>query len=332
MWLFFILLSYFLFAASNFIDKYILGGALPSPKLYIFYMGLLSSAVLLIIPVAVLISLGILSPIAEISLFLPNLSHLFFIPHFSIILFSLFTGSVFLFAFYFYYKGVFEFEISRISPAIGGLIPIFTLILTSIIAYFPFKISSLQKGEIYFTHYLSFIFLVLGSIILSIHKEKISTLDSLKISSFSAFLFSLYFVSTKVVYFFLPFWPGFIWIRIGVLITALIFLFSSEVRKNVFNKKGIFKEKVVFPMILGKGFGGIGALLQNGAVYLAPLMFLPLINAMSGVQYVFLLIIATLLYFKFPKVLKEEISKKVFLQKMFAIFLIGIGLVFLAIK
>ncbi len=331
MWLFLILLSYFLFAVSNFIDKYILGGPLPSPKVYIFYMGLLSSAVLLIIPVAVLVSLGILSPIAEISLFLPKLPNLFFIPPFLILLLSLFTGVIFLLAFYIYYKGVLEFEISRISPAVGGLIPIFTLILTYLIGFLPLKISSFQKGEIYFTHYLSFIFLVLGSAILSIHKEKLLTLDSLRISLFSAFLFSLYFVLTKVVYFFLPFWPGFIWIRIGVLIGALAFLSFPEVRRNAFNRKGVFKEKVALPLILGKGFGGIGALLQNGAIYLAPLMFLPLVNALSGIQYVFLLLISTLLYYKFPKILKEEISKKVFLQKIFAIFLIGIGLAFLAL-
>lgn len=331
MWLFLILFSYFLFAVGNFIDKYILGGPLPSPKIYIFYMGLLSSAVLLIIPVAVLISLGILSPIAEISLFLPKLSNLFFVPSFLIFLVSLFTGIIFLFAFYIYYKGVLEFEISRISPAIGGLIPIFTLILTFLISSLPLKVSFFQKGEIYFHHYLSFFFLVFGSIILSLHREKLLTLDSLKISLFSAFFFSLYFVLTKIVYFFLPFWPGFIWIRIGILIGALSFLYFPEVRNNAFNKRGVFKEKVAFPMILGKGMGGIGTLLQNGAVYLAPLMFLPLINALSGTQYLFLLLISTFLYYKFPKILKGEISKKFFLQKIFGIFLIGMGLVCLAL-
>ena len=62
-----------------------------------------------------------------------------------------------------------------------------------------------------------------------------------------------------------------------------------------------------------------------------PLIVLPLINALGGVQYVFLIILATLFFFKFPEILKEEISRKVLLQKTLAIWLIVAGLALLSL-
>jgi len=71
---------------------------------------------------------------------------------------------------------------------------------------------------------------------------------------------------------------------------------------------------------------GAGAfILQNWAIALAGLAYLSIINALQGVQYVFLFILTGL-------ILKEGLSKKVILQKFFAIILIGIGLVFLALN
>ena len=70
---------------------------------------------------------------------------------------------------------------------------------------------------------------------------------------------------------------------------------------------------------------------QNWAIFLAPLAFLAIINALQGVQYVFLLIFAVLLSLKFPQILKEEISREIIFQKVVAILLIGGGLVILAL-
>jgi hypothetical protein len=59
---------------------------------------------------------------------------------------------------------------------------------------------------------------------------------------------------------------------------------------------------------------------------------MPFINALQGVQYVFLLIFAIILSFKLPKILKEEISREIIFQKVAAILLIGAGLILIALK
>jgi len=76
----------------------------------------------------------------------------------------------------------------------------------------------------------------------------------------------------------------------------------------------------------------LGAVLQNWAVALAPLIYLAFINALQGVQYVFLLIFTAFLSLKLPQILKEEISRKIISQKIIAILLIGGGLAILACK
>jgi len=55
------------------------------------------------------------------------------------------------------------------------------------------------------------------------------------------------------------------------------------------------------------------------------------VNALQGLQYVFLLFFAVFLSFKFPNILKEEVSRDVLLQKIIAVLLIGGGLVLLSI-
>lgn len=330
MWLFLAIISYFFLSVSSFVDKYLLGGALPSPKTYVFYSGFFSLAVLLIIPLGILASLGVMLPIQSYISFSLDFSKIFFIPSWNIILLSLLTGFSFIISLYIYYKGAEIFEISRIAPAVGGLAPIFTLSFSFLASSLPLHLSSLQRGKLDPFQYLAFSLLILGSVVLSIQKKKKATLKSLEISALSALFLGLYFVLMRIVYFLLPFWVGFIWIRTGMFILAFSFIIFPEVRDEVFHgKKGVFRKKIALPLLLGKTFGGTGAFLQNGAVFLVPLMDLPLINALSGIQYVFLLILATSLYFKFPKILKEQVSKGAISQKIFGVIIISLGLAFM---
>ena len=53
------------------------------------------------------------------------------------------------------------------------------------------------------------------------------------------------------------------------------------------------------------------------------------VTVVGSVQSVFVLAMAAVLSFKFPKILKEELNKKVILQKSIAMILMVIGLMFL---
>ena len=300
LWLIIIIFAYFLLAISTLGDEYLLNGP-PNPKNYSFYVGILGVFVLLLIPFV-----G------------------FSIPSLSQIILSLLAGSFLVLASFCYYTALEHFEVSRVAPAIGGFLPLFTF---GFVYFFSGEKQSLMLVQI-----IAFTLLIFGSIFITFEKQKSISLKSLKITVLAAFLFAVTFILTKYVYINQPFWNGFLWMRIGGFLTAIFFLFSQGVRDEIFRRKSTFQKKtgVVF---LGNQVVGAGAfLLQNWAIALVPLSFLPFINALEGTKYIFVLIFSILLSIKLPQLLKEKISKGIIIQKIVAILLIIGGLVLLTLK
>ncbi len=296
LWLIVILIAYFLFSITSLGDKYLLVGP-PEPKIYSFYVGLLSVLALAVAPFV-----G------------------FFVPDFFTIIFCLFVGIIYLFAIFSLYQGLEYYEASRIIPALGGLVPIITFL-------FIYLLSG-GKEMLGFKEMIAFILLIIASVLITYVPKKKIISESLKISIIGAIFFSLVFVMSKYVYLMVPFWTGFIWIRIGVFLTALFFLFSKKVRKDVFSKKkSSFNKKTGTIFVINQIVGAGAFVLQSWSVALVPLAFVSIINAMQGIQYVFLFIFTLF----FLKSLKEEISKRIIIQKVIAIIIIIIGLVIIAV-
>ena len=102
-WLIIVVSSYFIFALVALVDRHLLIGV-PNSKTYAFYVGILSGwAILLFLFIG------------------------FYIPSYIDILFSLLAGFIFIFSILALYEGLENFEASRIIPAFGGFLPIFTL-------------------------------------------------------------------------------------------------------------------------------------------------------------------------------------------------------------
>jgi len=300
LWLIITILAYFFLAISIFGDRFLLTNNIPNPKVYSFYVGILSIFVIIFIPFG------------------------FFFPTSSQIFLAFLTGILFILGLYLYYSLIREFEASRIAPAIGGMIPILVL--------FFVYVFSRSGVTFYFKDIVSFLLLISGSILIVMEKSKSIFGKSFLFSLGAAFYFALYFVLAKFVYTSLTFINGFIWIRIGSFLAALFFLLFKEVRLQIFTKPQRTGFKTTGIFIGNQIIGSSGAILQNWAIALAPLVYVAFINALQGVQYAFLLIFAVLLSRKFPQILKEQISKEVILQKIVAILLIGGGLVILALR
>ncbi len=296
-WLGIIILAYFLFAAVALLDKYILIGP-PNPKSYVFYIGVLGVLVLLLIPF--------------VNFSLPTLYQ---------ILFYFLVGAINIFAIYALFEGLERYEATRIVPAVGGITPLFTFVLVYL---FSGGKEVLGSWEL-----LAFFFLLLGSILVTLKLGRKISFKGLEISIIAAFLFSLFFVLVKYVYILEPFWNGFIWVRIGGILAGLLFIFTKEVRAELFSRKFSFNKKTGFLFLLNQAIGSGAFILQNWAIALAGLAYLSLINALQGIQYVFLFIFAFIISLKFPKILEEKISFKIILQKVVAIIFIGTGLLIL---
>lgn len=303
LWLTVTTLSYFLLALSFLADKYLLAGRIQSPRLYTFYIGLAGILVLALAPFV-----G------------------FTIPDPEQILLALACGFFFILGLFWLYKALYLFEASRVMPAAGGMTPFFSALLVFIF--------SGGKATLTNSEYLAVALLILGSILITYQKSQKISAKCFLISCFAAILLAFYFVSAKYVYLGQPFWSGLIWIRIGGFLTVLFFLFSAEVRKQIFApKSGPKKQGATAVLFFGnQAVGAGGNLLQSWAVALSPLVYVTVINALSGVQYVFLFIFSIILSLKFPRVLKEDVSRKIIIQKITAIILISGGMALFTLK
>lgn len=301
-WLIVAITAYFILAIVSLVDKYLLVGPIPNPKIYTFYVGILGVLVLFLVPFV-----G------------------FSVPQPSQIILSLLAGAIFIYGLFWFYKALRDFEASRVIPAIGGILPLFTLGLVYIF--------SAGKETLGYVEFFAFILLILGSILITYERSKKISLQSFQISTIAAFFLALSFVLTKYVYLAQPFWSGFIWIRIGGFLMAIFFfLLFKEIREEIFKEKISFKKKTIGIFLSNQAMGAGAGILQNWAIFLVPLVYVAIINALQGIQYVFLLVFVIFLSLKFPQILKEEISKKILFQKITAILVISAGLFLLSLK
>ena len=296
LWILVITLAYLCFALASLGDRIILSG--PSqPHSYTFFVGILSAAVILLIPFV-----GISVPQGILWLW--------------IILAALFN----ILGIYTMFSALNVFDVSKIIPTIGALQPIFVVIFSFLIL----GEDAMESRQIF-----AFVILLLGSVLISIEKNYRVTRRSLKLSFFAALFFSLEMIFAKIVYLDLAFSDGFIWMKIFGLVFVMSFLFNKTFRRDIFKVDQKLDKKNSIIFFLGQGFGGLANILQGWAISLVPLAYLGIMNAMKGLQYVFLFIFALIISAVFPKLLNEKTSKTIIIQRIIAIILIVIGLLVL---
>ena len=296
LWILVITLAYLCFALSSLGDRIILSGH-SRPNSYTFFVGILSAAVILLIPF-----IGISVPQGILWLW--------------IILAALFN----ILGIYTMFSALNVFDVSKIIPTIGALQPIFVVIFSFLI---------LGEDAMGSRQILAFVILLLGSVLISIEKNYRVTRRSLKLSFFAALFFSLEMIFAKIVYLNLAFSDGFIWMKIFGLVFVMSFLFNKTFRRDIFKVDQKLDKKNSIIFFLGQGFGGLANILQGWAISLVPLAYLGIMNAMKGLQYVFLFIFVLIISATFPKLLNEKTSKTIIIQRITAIILIIIGLLVL---
>ncbi len=309
-WILVAVSAYLLLAIANLLDKFLVDNVLKNSKAYAFIACFLGSVVFLAAP--------------------------WFLhwPGWLMFFYNLLIGAVFAVALWFLYEALRRGEASRILVFIGGMTPVFSLLLS--IWFFKEHFSSGQ--------WLGIATLLAGVFIIAFLPTSRSFLkrvmDKLKLSQsvgsgglwfalFSALAYSLYFLGSKYGYNSQPFASAFIWNRLGATLFVLLFLIRKQDRRAVianFRKSSPNKNKLL--VIFNQGLGSIGFILQNYAVFLGSVA---LVNALQGAQYAFLLIISSILAIMSPRLLKETFSWRIVLQKLSAVLLIGCGLYFLAI-
>jgi drug/metabolite transporter (DMT)-like permease len=306
-WLLIAIAAYLILAIVNLADKFLLEKVVPSAKTYTFLVGIMGLIVIVIAP-------WYLSW-PGLYLWLGN-----------IIVGALFPGALLLL-----YRSLKIGDASKIIPLVGGIVPVFTILLAFVFLGERFLLMQ----------WIAIVYLLLGTVMLAylpasnnlwsrmLHwfgltskKNKTAVVTAIM----AGLVFALFFVGSKFLYDQQAFLSSFIWIRLGTFLASLSLLIPKKIRHEIFHGLKGLKQKKSVLFFSNQGLAAIGFLLQNYAIFLGSVA---VVNALQGVQYAFLLVLGGLISVFFPKLLKENISKTIIIQKILAVVLISLGLYFI---
>lgn len=295
-WIIIALAGYLIMAMSQIIDKALLKSAFKEPKAYVFLTGFLGIIAFVLLPFGINI--------------IPQ-SQLFW---------ALFAGFMFVAALVPFLTALQGDDATRIIPLIGATIPIATLVGESL--FLETTLSSKQ--------YWAFGFLVLGGVILTLSRSesKRRSWMATSLAILGAILFAASFVATKYIFTKTTFINGFFWMRMGGLIAAAGLLFFEEVRRGLATFWKTTKPTSKIAYFSNQGLAGLGFILQNFAISLASVS---LVNALQGVQYLFVIIVVAVASRFKPELLGEKITKRVVVEKLTAVVIVTVGIALLAL-
>ncbi len=321
MWLIITITSYFINAGVYVADKFLLSKKIHSSVTYAFFVGVWSIFNFVIL---------IFDP------WMPNLRE------FGL---DVSAGLLFLLTLVFWYKALHQSEATRVVPIVGALIPIFSFMLS-----YVFLGESLGQQQL-----LAFIILINGGILISVKQTRFYIWDEISnklrnvfgdvfggihadyrptrrliINSVaSSLLFASYYVLIKYIYSTQPFIGSFVWSRLGTFIGTMIILFVPAWRRSIakHQKNQTSPGNLIFFFSV-RLLAALAFIMLNWAISLGNVA---LINALQGVQYVFLLALVLFLSRKFPSILKEELGGGILAQKLIGASLVCVGLYMLVI-
>ncbi|OGF26588.1 hypothetical protein A2477_01685 [Candidatus Falkowbacteria bacterium RIFOXYC2_FULL_47_12] len=316
MWLPIAIFAYFINAGVYTADKYFLSKKVHSSISYAFYVGIWSIGN------------------AALFWFAP------FVPSWEWLLIDLAAGLLFLWALVAWYKALHQSEATKVVPIVGAFIPIFSFLLAyvflgevltrqQLLALFVLiaggiLISAKQREISFMRKCANYCRAMFGFVIGKTYAEDHPVRRLIVNSLVSAFIFAAYYVLIKYVYLHQPFLGSYIWTRLGSFAGALGLLLVPAYRHLIFEKKRRAEAVRSLPLFLSIRFLAVIAfILLNYAIALGNVA---LVNALQGVQYVFLIFIILVLSEQYPKILREEMSRKILLQKFIGVLMVSVGL------
>ncbi len=306
-WIIFIVIAQFINAIVALVDKYIVTKpGLPKPVVYAFYVNLLSAASLIVLVVGDLLAPVI--PTFE-SFNLPRLSELT-IPSVWMFLFSLASGFVVLEALIALFKAFRQADASDVVPMVSAI--------TAIVSY---PLSVIFLGTAFSQNFfIAFVFLVAGTALISHFR---CTGRIFRLALIAGVLFATHSVMIKYIFNHVDFSDGFLWTRLGGVAAALSLLLFRSTRSRIFAQSTSKGSGAGLMWVIGnKTLAGIAGILILAAINLGDIA---LINALNGLQFVFLILFTAILGRRTPKELGEDVGHRELIQKFIAVTLVAIG-------
>ncbi|OGM98993.1 MAG: hypothetical protein A2915_03465 [Candidatus Yanofskybacteria bacterium RIFCSPLOWO2_01_FULL_41_34] len=223
---------------------------------------------------------------------------------------SFVSGTAFFIALFFLYKSIKLSDVSVASINVATLSAIFTYVLSVFIL----------KEKLGTNNGLAFVFLVLGILFLGMIRR-----DIFRYSILAGLFFGLSLVLLKWTFNYSDFVNGIFWTRIGFVGSSLFMLVFPRARGEISNSLKNAPQSSLFLFILNKIIAGVGFLTLYYAIQLGNVS---LVNALLGVQFSFVFILALIFGKIFPDV-AENITRKILIKKLLGISFIGVGFLML---
>lgn len=296
LWLWIALAAYVLNAIAATVDKILLSNDIPNPRVYTFFISLLGGLGIVLAPWGLTLISWEMFGVA------------------------LLTGVVSVTALWAFFNALVRHEASRVVPIVGGLQPIIIFFLAA--RFIGEKLTSLEI--------LAVVLFILGGIIITLEpvQSKVKNKAWILYAVVSGSLFGALHFLSKYLFENLDFINGFVWPRITTALVACLFLLSPSFIAALKNDSKNTKSSSKFLFLFGQSAGAAFFILINYAISLGSVT---IVNALQGVQYVFVFLFMILLSMFIPKLVKEDLTKKVLVQKSLAIALIILGIILLVL-
>lgn len=242
-------------------------------------------------------------------------------PTFNQAFWAVMSGVIFTPALYFMFLSLKHGESSRIVPFLGGLQPIIILPLAW---YF--------LGESFSSLFFVALFLFCAGTVLISYEKGQAKKSAYFYAIISTILFAVSLVVAKWAYNQMDtFITPFVFSRIGATLAALPLLLVPGVvwYKTKKQQAQKIEQKSLILLVIGQTCGALASVGINLAIAIS-INATAIINAMQGLQYAFLFVAVFILTNFFPKIIKENMSPKVLIQKAVATGLIILGLILVA--
>ncbi len=299
LWIPVAIVSYFLAGLAAVFDKILLGKRLPDPLVFTFFTGITSLGVLILAP----FGFSFISLYGMVA--------------------ACISGVASLASVYFLYQALRKDEASRVVPLVGLASPLFILSLNYI--YAREHLQSSQFGALFF--------FIAAGIFLTIDLSSQKSNSYFKISTLfyslaSAFFLALTLFYAKVVFDESSFISGFIWTRLWAAFAAVVLLVLPRLRERIFLGSEKTEPSSYAFFAVNKVTAALGFILQSYAIKLGPVS---IINAMRGLENLFVFLFALFLTIFFPLILRESLGRRSVLLKIMGVFLASVGFMYLSV-
>jgi len=304
-WIFLVVIAQFLSAIVAMVDKYIVTSrVVAKPVTYAFYVSILSA-----FAAVVFFFSWIPIPLEGVSI--PSFGNVIY-PDSIVVLLSLLAGFAFFGALVSLFTGLKRADTSDIIPVVGGSSAVSSLLLSSF-----FLNTSLTTNFIW-----GFVLLVLGTFFISLFRFKTKTLI---VALLSGVLFAVHFVCLKVLFGYTDFDNAFFWSRMGIVVPALLAFIIPWI--HIHPKKKVIgaempRRNAIWIILGNKFLAGIAGLMVLKGIQLGDVI---IVQALGGLQFVFLLLFAVLTGQSLPQACGEKCSPYEVWQKTISVGIITVG-------